>query len=336
MISLICNSGISFFNHYISTFRNFKELEFEKYYINENLVGNFKNYNTFITTRSLKSMNMKDIFAFRRYLQFYKTVKNSGSNKFHFISVHPTNVFQILLLKLLNRKVISTIHDLKPHPDWKSKIINLIQKFIIILSDEIILHNQKDVNELKNSHFIPLSGYELNLQNKNFNKNLLFFGRIEDYKGLKNIRSLLEESQYIRDNWSVTIAGKGFINTDFSQFNNVKLINRFISDDELMELHQNAALCFMPYDSATQSAVILHSLSLGTPILAHDVGSIGEYMADWTGYLVKHNDFDNIEDILKNFSEQTSKFFFSQIQEKYPLMYSLKAIEKNYLNIYRI
>lgn len=334
MISLICNSGISFFNHYISTFRNFKELEFEKYYINENLFGNLTEYNTFITTKSLTSTNIKDFFAIRKYLQFYKSVKHSGSNTFHFISVHPSNVFQILLLKLLNRKVISTIHDLKPHPDWKSRIINLIQNFIIFLSDEIILHNQKDAKALKKSHFIPLSGYDLNVQKKKFNRNLLFFGRIEDYKGIKNIRLLLEKSQYVRDNWTVNIAGKGFINTNFDQFKNVKITNRFISDEELMELHQNAALCFMPYDTATQSAVILHSLSLGTPILAYDVGSIGEYMADWTGYLVKHNDFDNIENILKNFTEQTSKFFFSQIKEKYPHMYSLDAIEKNYLKVY--
>lgn len=335
MISLVCNSGISFFKHYISTFRNFEEIEFEKYYINENLLCNFETYNTFVTARSLKSIDIRDLFAIRNYLQFYRSVKNSDSKTVHFISIHPSNVFQILILKLLNKKVISTIHDLKPHPDWKSKIINLIQKFVIFLSDEIILHNQKDVNELKNAHFIPLSGYDLNLQNKNFNRNLLFFGRIEEYKGLKNIKLLLMESQYIRDNWSITIAGKGFVNTDFSQFNNVKLINRFISDDELNELHRNAALCFMPYDSATQSAVILHSLSLGTPILAHDVGSIGEYMADWTGYLVKHNDFNKIEDILKNFSEQTSKSFFSKIKEKYQLMYSLNSIEMKYLKVYR-
>ena len=188
MISIVCNSGISFFNHYISTFREFNYIKIEKFYINENLISDFKKEKLFITSKVLKSLNFKDLINIRAHFKFYKSINCSESKTFHFISVHPLNVIQILILKAFDKQIISTIHDLKPHPDWKSKLVNLIQKFIIFLSDEIILHNRKDNSFVQKSYYIPLSGYNLNIQKKIFNKNLLFFGRIEDYKGLGNIK----------------------------------------------------------------------------------------------------------------------------------------------------
>lgn len=336
MVAIICNSGISFFDHYISTFFCFTKIKVDIFFLNKNLkIVSNKNHRIIITNESIKSFSLFDLINISRHITFYKHIKRlTKLNLFHFISVHPLNIIQILILKILNKKIISTVHDLTPHPDWKSKFIDIIQKLIIYLSDVIILHNIKDCKSLAKAVYIPLSGYELNLQKRDFHKTLLFFGRIEPYKGLANLKTLFEKFPTIRSNWKIIIAGNGKINIDFTNLSNVQIINRFISDEELIKLHKKSSICILPYDSATQSAVVLHSLSLGTPVLAYDVGSLGEYIFDWSGYIVKHNDFNTIESILNDFNKEHFDNFFTKIKQNYNQYYSKKAIEKKYFLVY--
>lgn len=333
MVSIICNSGINFFQHYIKTFNNFQVIEVERFFLNKNLKTTSDK--TFITTTSPQSFSLKDIFNFKKYYEFNKMVKNSHSKTYHFISVHPINCIQILILKLQGKRIISTIHDLTPHPDWKSQIINNIQKWIIARSDKVVLHNNKDVKEITKSTSIPLSGYELKPVKKVFNRTLLFFGRIEPYKGLGNLIQMLESNSYIRANWNIIIAGKGNIPKEVSNFHNIKIINRFVSDEDLEILHSQAAFTILPYDSATQSAVITHSLSLGTPVIAYNVGALSEYTHDWNGYLVEHNDFLQIQKILENYNEELMRFFQKSIISNYSAFFSQKKIESEYLKLYQ-
>ena len=181
MVSIVCNSGISFFNHYIKTFYEFENIKIETYYLNSNLNIN-NNLDFELTNNSLKSFQLKDLFNFYKYFKFYKKVKKSKSSNFHFISVHPLNLMQIIILKLFRKNIISTIHDLKPHPDWKSIIINNVQKIIIKLSNTIILHNHSDSNKIQNSKFIPLSGYDLNIQKKILIKLYYFLAELNHTK----------------------------------------------------------------------------------------------------------------------------------------------------------
>ncbi|MCQ0112055.1 glycosyltransferase [Zhouia sp. CL16] len=134
--------------------------------------------------------------------------------------------------------------------------------------------------------------------------NLLFFGRIEPYKGIENLYQLGEKLLGHNLNYKIIIAGKGEVPKISNLPSNITIINNFIPEEELRDLHESALFTVLPYNSATQSGVIIQSFAYGTPVIAYDVGALGEYVDHLkTGILVKHNDFDAIIDFLVNLDQ---------------------------------
>ena len=86
----------------------------------------------------------------------------------------------------------------------------------------------------------------------------------------------------------------------------------------------------IPYNSATQSGVLLKSFSQGVPVVAFDVGAIGSYLQDgYDGYLVKHKDFDNFCDKMLEISKNRS-FFYENIKSSFEHRYGIKALVEQY------
>ena len=84
-------------------------------------------------------------------------------------------------------------------------------------------------------------------------KEILFFGRIEPYKGvgvlLEAARPLLEEFP----DWSLVIAGGGDISPyrELLDHPRIETANRFLEDREVAEFMQRAAIVALPYLSAS-------------------------------------------------------------------------------------
>ena len=124
-------------------------------------------------------------------------------------------------------------------------------------------------------------------------KEILFFGRIEAYKGigvlLEAARPLLDENP----EWSLHIAGGGDI-TPYQELLNhprIRLTNRFLSDEEVAAFMEQAAVVALPYLSASQSGVIPTAFAFGKPVAATAVGGIPDMVHDGeTGLLVPPND----------------------------------------------
>lgn len=114
------------------------------------------------------------------------------------------------------------------------------------------------------------------------NINFLFFGRIEEYKGLHILGKAYKKLVQSYSNISMTVAGSG----DFSKYDSmfkelpqVDIVNRYIEDKEIDNYFSIPnTILVLPYLDASQSGVIPVALEYKIPIIASDAGGLKEQM----------------------------------------------------------
>ena len=219
----------------------------------------------------------------------------------HFINA-PADTTTIKTLKKKGILVVSTIHDFQSHEAKKEWYKMLRHKLMAkkynsyIEEGHTFITNSKSqeaslkqrypekrifyhpfpslvTNIVKNGDDVP---GELNGLNKPF---ILFFGRIEEYKGVSLLYQVFSSTPEFKSNYNLVIAGKG-TNTDVHNGDNVIFLNRYIKDTEVAYLFRNAKAVVYPYISATQSGVLTLAFYFGTPILASDVPFFKELIED--------------------------------------------------------
>ena len=136
---------------------------------------------------------------------------------------------------------------------------------------------------------------------------------MEPYKGLMNILEYNRKGVF--NGWTLTIAGKGQIPQELKKLENIKVYDRFISDEELFDLIKNTSFVFMPYDSATQSAVVLHSYSLSTPVICHDVGALSEYVENTRGFVFEKNNHQQLLEFLNSMTSNNYQDIVQNVEE---------------------
>lgn len=133
-------------------------------------------------------------------------------------------------------------------------------------------------------------------------KEILFFGRIEPYKGLG---VLLEAARPLLDNhpeWTLQIAGGGDVTSYQEQLTHpqIRLTNRFLSDEEVADFMERAAIVALPYLTASQSGVIPTAYAFGKAVAATAVGGIPSMVKDHeTGLLVPPNNISALREALQ-------------------------------------
>jgi glycosyltransferase involved in cell wall biosynthesis len=128
-------------------------------------------------------------------------------------------------------------------------------------------------------------------------RRLLFFGANRPEKGL---HTLLRAMEGLAD-CTLTVAGPSDktryqeqVRTLVEQLprGRVELLDRFIEDDEVTRLFEQSSLVVLPYTYFTGQSGVLHdALAYGLPVVATDVGALGESVRRWSiGEVVPAND----------------------------------------------
>ncbi|HEY9619230.1 MAG TPA: glycosyltransferase [Crinalium sp.] len=204
-----------------------------------------------------------------------------------------------------NALLADVIHDVQFHPDrWRS----LLQLYSLIYprkADIFISASEYSHKQLLNSfpekmhicshHGVIHSPEEVDSDAIANNRNqLLFFGRIEKYKGIEVLLDAFEIAKKTDPTLHLTIAGLGPLSSNLKDkiFGlNIKLINRWIDDKELNALLASHGVVVMPYLSATQSGVAAIAIANGLPAIGTNVGALPEQIIDGkNGLIVPPND----------------------------------------------
>lgn len=171
---------------------------------------------------------------------------------------------------------------------------------------------------------------------------ILFFGRISPYKGLEYLCEAMKMVVKEVPDAELTIAGGGKLYFDFTPYEDwkyIKLDNRYVPDEEIAQLINNAAICVCPYTDATQSGIIANSFGLDTPVIATNVGGLPDMVEDGkTGLIVPPKDSRSLADAiikLLNDNSLLSQMQSNIRQENKDGEKSWKHLAKGYLNFYQ-
>lgn len=253
---------------------------------------------------------------------FYNTYKLLKLiNDFSADIVHLQETYQdyllltIALLKFKKNRLVLTVHDHKPHSGKDSNLGRkaFYRDWLRNKADHIIVHGQEIKNELSkirptfniSSVMHGALGCDSDVADPGWiDGYLLFFGRIEAYKGLGIFIESVKQLNLEGFNVKGVIAGRG---SELEQYrsdieNNQQFILKesYIDRKDLPALFYSANIVVLPYLDGTQSGVAAIAARYGRTVIATNVGSIPEMVKDdETGLIIDANSVDSLNEAIK-------------------------------------
>ncbi len=276
-----------------------------------------------------------------------------------------TVYFLIILLcvKLLNYKVIWTVHNILPH---EKIFINdkLIFKILSYLSNAVIAHSNSTIEDMNKSNYntkkvsvIPIGSYEGIYINKIKNKNIarmklqinnkefvfLFLGLIRDYKGVDILIQKFARITKKYGNTKLVIAGECSDDTlkKYIQEQEQRLEGRIIAnlnfvEDNLVQYYMNSADMFvLPFKKVTTSSTAMLGLGFGLPIICPRIGSLKD-LPNNVGYFYDAENKDGLEKMMeKSIKERTKLGEKRKAGKAYSKSLSWHEISLQLVNLYK-
>jgi glycosyltransferase involved in cell wall biosynthesis len=150
---------------------------------------------------------------------------------------------------------------------------------------------------------------------------LLFFGYIRKYKGLDilidSFKTIAEKYPCVK----LLIGGESYddINVYIKQIEalglseKVKLVNKYIANEEVYKYYSISDLVILPYRSGTQSGILSVAYGFLKPVLVTNVGGLTEsILPDKTGIIVEPNSPEKITEGIERFFELREKSNFAE------------------------
>lgn len=267
-----------------------------------------------------------------------------------------TSLGDVSLTKRLAKSynLLYTIHDLHPHEakkafykEWRQNVyykrnFKAIDKVNYLLTNCYHqLNEQKVLYPQKCSFFAPfpslvtqeiISGKMTPPELSGIENYILFFGRIEEYKGLSILVDAFLKSDF--GNIKLVIAGKGEANIP-KKNSKIIFINRYIRDEEIASLYQNASCVVYPYISATQSGVLSVASYFQIQIIASDIPFFKEVLGSDYPWLFENRNSDSLARCLANcLSASDSSLIKNMLSKLYMTKYSALSQHEILMQIY--
>lgn len=232
-----------------------------------------------------------------------KRVKYSHFDAIWFESLH---VWNLPIMKALKGKthIYHVIHEVIPHEgDRQVKQVDFFNKTLVKLADTIVLRNQTYIPAMIERYHISsdrVKYMELWRRYPGYTEpvhshRVLFFGRINPYKGVDNLLKIVRLCKDV----SFDVVGRvdpemEEVVKELSKEPNVHLETGYVSDDEMKKVFINSDWAIVPYNSASQSGIVIDAYKYSRPVIAFNVGAIAEQVEEGkSGYLVDAGDVES-------------------------------------------
>lgn len=282
-----------------------------------------------------KGIKLLDLKNLSLLLELSKYINHKQFELLHFIG----NSHWIALLNYLCIRVpkIHTIHE--PYPFSTLKKYRLFRfktkiKLILHSSTYIAVPSDTSFRRLSDHYkitdskvgIVPFGPFEIYKEYstpkvRKEDNIILFYGNISPYKGIDVLLKAMEKIMKINPELKLIIAGGGEFNYDVSNFHgNIQIINRYLTNREIANLNERAAIIVCPYLGASQSGVVMTSFAFGNPIIATRVGALPEMVDDGvTGIIIEPDNAEALGKIILDLFNDFPKIIKLRkgIQSKY-------------------
>jgi len=210
---------------------------------------------------------------------------------------------------------VITLHDAVPHEGEslaKRAFMRLHLLFVFLFIRKVIVHSAAIRDELpailhSRTHVVPHVNYSFWAHEKSSARDVappgdrslegkqtlggkpllvLFFGRLLRYKGLEYLLEAFQQLDPQR--FELIIAGEGDLSDYCIEGANIRTLNRFIPDEEMAALFNEAHAVALPYLSASQSGVAYMAFAFEKPVIATRVGALADVVIDGqNGFLIE-------------------------------------------------
>lgn len=281
-----------------------------------------------------------------------KQMRREKADIIHFL--HATPILTMFQPFMRFCPVVLTWHDVTLHPGDRQKLFNLNRRLTTKMADAVTVHGEHLKIDLvalypdlaQKVHIVPhgtitLFADDNGDQLTQEQDNVLFFGRIREYKGidvfLRAAKLIHEQMPHI----TFTLAGEG----DMSRYagliaetrDYVEVDNRIIPDELIPVLFNRAKVISLPYIEGSASGVLALAHGFGKPSVTTGVGSIVESVEDnVTDLLVPPGDHLALaEATMRLLKDETLRAKLSAgIREKVQTELSYDQVALLLLNIY--
>jgi D-inositol-3-phosphate glycosyltransferase len=245
----------------------------------------------------------------------------------------------MLYYKLLGKKIVFTAHNVNAGKrDANDSTLNrLTLRIQYFLSDHVFVHTEQMKSELLRDFGIgektvtvipfginnavphtdvtPAEAREY-LGIRSRDKTVLFFGNIEPYKGLQFLAEAFHKIAVKDPDLRLIIAGRlgkacerylqevrQTLSREVSGGQVIQAIG-YIPDEDAELYFKAADILVLPYTHVFQSGVLFLGYSFGLPVIATDVGSLGEEIVEArTGFLCRPSDAADLARALEKYFE---------------------------------
>lgn len=217
-----------------------------------------------------------------------------------------------LLPALFNfKRMILTIHDPIAHKGESDRRIRLINSafFKFPIKKTFFFYSLFAKKQFESAYpeYKGSPAYAMRMQPYSYFRNyisneeasrshILFIGRLSPYKGVDVLLKAMSDVYAEYPEEKLVIAGRSINGYEPDQEmvdlheGKTTVLNRYIPNEELVELITRAKFIVCPYIEATQSGVVMTAFALDTPVIATKTGAFSEYIEDHkTGRLVEAN-----------------------------------------------
>jgi D-inositol-3-phosphate glycosyltransferase len=241
-------------------------------------------------------------------------------------------------------------HEKRPGDKALTKYFFKYADYFILLSDKvkddlIYIKNEAKYKVLPHpvySNFgLPVSKDEARAKLKLGDKNLvLFFGFIRDYKGLD---ILLKSMSLLRDeDIKLIVAGEFYSNKEsylnlideLKLADSVHLFTDFIPSSDVKYYFSASDVVILPYKDATQSGIVQIAMNFRKPVIATNVGGLGEVVINnKTGFVVEKENPEALAESIRKFYEENREKEFIENTEKELDKYSWNKFVKGMMEL---